>query len=169
MFPAAAGWVDHTCGFGELANAVACWHGRLVAQCRAVTGQVRIVVKHSTASAFLFGLVDGGWRLGMIEHPRPGMVMIAGGHVEGDETAAQAECANAGGDRVQGAVDRTVRGGCAAGYPHPVMPQPWWITELQVPRDNHLGEDHVFVAVADAMEPSEADRPPGQTGPTTRR
>jgi hypothetical protein len=45
------------------------------------------------------------------------------------------------------------------------MEQPWWVTELPVPRDNHLAEDHVhvdhvFVAVADSIEPVSAPEHP---------
>jgi 8-oxo-dGTP pyrophosphatase MutT (NUDIX family) len=117
------------------------------------------MIKHGTASTFVFGAVDGEWRLGLIEHPRLGMVMIPGGHIENDETAAQAAWREV--REETGLVVRPVSAPAArmpSGYPHPVMDQPWWITELRVPRDNHLAEDHVhidhvFVAMADSTEP----------------
>ena len=124
------------------------------------------MLKHGTASTFVFALVGGHWRLGLIDHPRLSMAMIPGGHVESDETAAQAawrEVLEETGLEVRPLAAPSAR--MPHGYPHPVMAQPWWITELRVPRDNHLGEDHihvdhVFVAVADSIDPvSQAEHP----------
>ncbi len=117
------------------------------------------VLKHATASVFVFARVSGQWQLGLIEHPRLSMAMIPGGHVEDDETAAQAawrEVTEETGLRVRPV--RAPSPPVPPGYPHPVMHQPWWITELQVPRDGSLAEDHVhvdhvFVAVAESIEP----------------
>ncbi|MGH8966951.1 MAG: hypothetical protein ACRDXB_16700, partial [Actinomycetes bacterium] len=56
------------------------------------------------------------------------------------------------------------------GSPHPPVPQPWWITEMLVPADNHLEEphvhvDHQYVAIADSPVPvSESVHPFGWYG-----
>lgn len=124
------------------------------------------MIKHGTASTFVFAVVDGGWKLGLIEHPRLGMAMIPGGHVEDDETAAHAawrEVREEAGLVVRPLAPPAAR--TPRGYPHPVMDQPWWVAELRVPRDNHLAEDHVhvdhvFVAVADSTVPVVAPEHP---------
>lgn len=117
------------------------------------------MIKHGTASTFVFARIGGEWRLGLIEHPRLAMAMIPGGHIEQDESAAEAAWREV---REETGLEVRPLAGPAApmpyGYPHPVVDQPWWITELRVPRDNHLAEDHVhidhvFVAVADDTRP----------------
>ena len=35
--------------------------------------------------------------------------------------------------------------GLPAGFPYPSVAAPWWITEQDVPADNHLREPHVHV------------------------
>lgn len=117
------------------------------------------MLNHGTSSVFVFGRVEGHWRLGLIDHPRLSMAMIPGGHVEDDETAAHAALREV--REETGLLVRPVRAPSAEvppGYPHPVMEQPWWITELPVPHDSHAAEDHVhvdhvFVAIADSIEP----------------
>lgn len=117
------------------------------------------MIKHATSSVFVFCEVGGRWRLGLIEHPRLGRHMIVGGHVEADETQAEAA--------LRETVEESGLGvrliGCPApalpvGYPHAAVAAPWWITELMVPADNHLSEphvhvDHQYVAVADSPVP----------------
>src|SRR6266704_5985355 len=46
--------------------------------------------KEPTASALVFSRFAEGWRLCLIMHPRLGMLLPAGGHVEADETTAEA-------------------------------------------------------------------------------
>jgi 8-oxo-dGTP pyrophosphatase MutT (NUDIX family) len=114
-----------------------------------------MTVKHATASVFVFSLFADGWRLGLIEHPRLGRLMIPGGHVEDDESQAAAalrEVMEESGLRVR-LVDAPAAP-LPAGFPHPRVASPWWITEQSVPPDNHLPEphvhvDHQYVAVAD--------------------
>ena len=48
-----------------------------------------MTVKHSTASVFVFCKLAPGWRLGLIQHPIFGRLMIPGGHVEPDESRQQ--------------------------------------------------------------------------------
>jgi 8-oxo-dGTP pyrophosphatase MutT (NUDIX family) len=104
-------------------------------------------IKHATAGAFVFGQVDGEWKLGLIEHPRLRRLMVPGGHVENDEHCAQAavrEVAEETGLRVT-LLPAPVALPLPPGYPHePVIP-PWWITELDVPADNHTPVPHVHI------------------------
>jgi 8-oxo-dGTP pyrophosphatase MutT (NUDIX family) len=120
------------------------------------------MIKHATAGAFTFCQVDGEWRLGLVEHPRMGVLACPGGHVEEYETAAEAA--------IREVEEETgLRGVRIFGYPAPALPAgfpdthvlvplPWWITEVEVPADNHLAEvhvhvDHMWVAVAEDPRP----------------
>jgi 8-oxo-dGTP pyrophosphatase MutT (NUDIX family) len=123
---------------------------------------VEMIVKHATASAFVFGRFPAGWRLGLIDHPRLGRWMIMGGHVERDESQEQAvlrEVGEESGLSVRLINQLTVP--LPVGYPHPRVAQPWWINEMPVPADNHLPVahihiDHQYVAVADDPTPRAA-------------
>ena len=125
------------------------------------------MTKHATSSVFVFCEVEGRWRLGLIEHPRLGRQMVVGGHVEADETQAEAAVR----ETVEESGLRVRLLGCPApslpvGYPHARVAAPWWITELMVPADNHLAEphvhvDHQYVAVAESPDlPSAATTSP---------
>jgi 8-oxo-dGTP pyrophosphatase MutT (NUDIX family) len=114
-----------------------------------------VTVKHLTSSVFVFRRHPDGWRIGLIRHPRFHRMMIPGGHVEPEESAAEAalrEVAEETGLAV------TLVGPPAApvppGYRGRRVAPPWWIAEYQVAGDNHLGEahvhiDHLYVALAD--------------------
>jgi 8-oxo-dGTP pyrophosphatase MutT (NUDIX family) len=113
-----------------------------------------VTVKHPTSSVFVFSVSDG-WRLGLIHHPRLGKWMLPGGHVEADETVAEAALREV---REETGLTARLLGAPApplpSGFPFPVVPRPWWIVEQPVPADNHLGEphvhvDHTYVAVVD--------------------
>jgi 8-oxo-dGTP pyrophosphatase MutT (NUDIX family) len=117
------------------------------------------IVKHATASVFVLCELPGGWRLGLIEHPRFGRRMLPGGHVEADESPAQAALRE-----VREEAGLPVRllpppsAPLPAGYQPPRVAQPWWIVEYDVPPDGHLGADHVhvdylYVALAAAPGP----------------
>lgn len=117
------------------------------------------MIKQATASTFVFYEFADRWRLGLIEHPRLRRRMVVGGHVEPDETQAEAavrEATEESGLRV-----RLLAGPSPtlpAGSPHTLVPPPWWITEMLVPADNHLAEphihvDHQYVAIADSPVP----------------
>lgn len=117
------------------------------------------MIKHATSSVFVFCEFPLGWRLGLIEHPRLGKHMIVGGHVERDETQAEAavrETVEESGLEVRLlACPSPV---LPAGYPHDRVAAPWWIAEMMVPADNHLAEphvhvDHQYVAVAESPVP----------------
>ncbi|MBV9013335.1 MAG: NUDIX domain-containing protein [Pseudonocardiales bacterium] len=92
----------------------------------------------------------------MIEHPRLRRHMVVGGHVEPDETQAEAaprEATEESGLRVR--LLAWPSPAQPAGTTHAPVPQPWWITQMAVPADNHLDEphvhvDHQYVAIADS-------------------
>jgi 8-oxo-dGTP pyrophosphatase MutT (NUDIX family) len=117
-------------------------------------------VKHATASVFLFTREPAGWQLGLIEHPRLGRLMIPGGHVEDDESQAQAALREVAEETGLSGVRllEVPAPALPAGFPHERVVPPWWITEQHVPADNHLGQphvhlDHQYVAIADAVAP----------------
>ena len=130
-----------------------------------------MTVKHQTSSAFVFRPLPDGWRIGLIRHPRFGRMMIPGGHVEPEESPAEAavrEVAEETGLAV------TLVSPPAApvppGYRARLVAPPWWIAEYQVPADNHLNVahvhvDHLYVALADgsapALDPGAAAHPFG--------
>jgi 8-oxo-dGTP pyrophosphatase MutT (NUDIX family) len=104
-------------------------------------------IKHATAGAFVFAQLGGEWKLGLIEHPRLGRLMIPGGHVEQDEHCAQAalrEVAEETGLRVRLLPAPTALP-LPPGYPHEPVAAPWWVTELDVPADNHTPIEHVHI------------------------
>ena len=115
----------------------------------------RVTVKHQTSSVFVFRRLPGGWRIGLIRHPRFRRMMIPGGHVEPEESPAEAavrEVAEETGLTV------TLVSPPAApvppGYRARPVATPSSIAEYQVPADNHLGVahvhvDHLYVALAD--------------------
>jgi 8-oxo-dGTP pyrophosphatase MutT (NUDIX family) len=130
------------------------------------------MIKHATSSTFVFHRFPQGWRLGLVVQPRLGRHMIVGGHVEPDETQAEAavrEAVEESGLRVRLLACPTPA--LPAGYPNAPVPAPWWINEIMVPSDNHLDEphvhvDHQYVAVAESPEPvSEAVHPFDWYGP----
>jgi 8-oxo-dGTP pyrophosphatase MutT (NUDIX family) len=125
-----------------------------------------VTQKHLTSSVFVFRRAAAGWRLGLIKHPRLGRMMIPGGHVEEEESPAEAALREVAEEA--GLVVRLVSPPAAplpGGYqPRRVAP-PWWMVEYSVPPDGHLGEphvhiDHLYVALAGDGEPvTEAAHP----------
>lgn len=117
------------------------------------------MIKHATSSTFVFHRFPPGWRLGLVAQPRLGRHMIVGGHVEVDETQAEAalrEAAEESGLEVRLLACPTPA--LPAGYPHGQVPAPWWINEIMVPADNHWSQphvhvDHQYVGIADSPEP----------------
>ena len=90
------------------------------------------MIKHANASAFVFCEFPRGWRLGLIEHPRLRKRMIVGGHVESDETQAEAAAralfsciASITAAAESGDVARC---GCCRrpGWAEPAVTEPWW-------------------------------------------
>jgi len=119
------------------------------------------VKKHATAGAFVFCRFDRAWRLGLIEHPRLRRHMIMGGHVEDFETQAEAAVREV--EEESGLCQVRLIGaptpGVPVGFPHATVAAPWWITEQDVPPDNHLAAphvhvDHQYVAVVEGPTPA---------------
>jgi 8-oxo-dGTP pyrophosphatase MutT (NUDIX family) len=118
-----------------------------------------VALKHLTSSVFVFRRFADGWRTGLIRHPRLHRMMIPGGHVEPEESSAEAalrEVAEETGLAV------TLVSPPAApvpdGYRGRRVALPWWIAEYQVQPDNHLDVahvhiDHLYVALADGTPP----------------
>jgi 8-oxo-dGTP pyrophosphatase MutT (NUDIX family) len=118
-----------------------------------------VALKHLTSSVFVFRRFTDGWRTGLIRHPRLHKMMIPGGHVEPEESSAEAalrEVAEETGLAV------TLVSPPAApvpdGYRGQRVALPWWIAEYQVKPDNHLDVahvhvDHLYVALADGTPP----------------
>ncbi|WP_205752751.1 NUDIX domain-containing protein [Cryptosporangium phraense] len=123
------------------------------------------MIKEPTATVFVFGLVEGRYCLGLVFHPRLGVWIPPGGHIEPDETAAE------------GALrEVTEETGLTAtllppphprlpdGYPYRAVSPPWWTVEIPVGPDAHTGEDHVhvdhqYVALAHSGRPDETAHP----------
>ena len=110
--------------------------------------------KHPTSSVFVFRRTPAGWQLGLIRHPRLGRMMIPGGHVEHEESQAEAALREVAEET--GLAVRLVSPPAPplpGGYQRQRVAQPWWIVEYDVPSDNHLGAahvhiDHLYVALA---------------------
>jgi 8-oxo-dGTP pyrophosphatase MutT (NUDIX family) len=113
-----------------------------------------VTVKHPTSSVFVFRRLAGGWRIGLIMHPRFRLMMIPGGHVEPEESPAEAALREVAEET--GLAVRLVSPPAAPlpdGYRPPRVAPPWWIVEYQVPADGHLDAahvhvDHLYVAMA---------------------
>lgn len=126
-----------------------------------------MTVKHATASTFVFREGTGGWQMGVITHPRLGWAMVPGGHVEAEETTAEAAVREVAEETGLAGV-RLIRlpaPGLPEGFPLERVEPPWWITEMSVPADNHLAEphihvDHQYLAVASDAGPVAASAHP---------
>jgi len=106
-----------------------------------------MTVKHATASTFVFCAFPGAWQVGVIAHPRLGWAMVTGGHVEAEETPAEAALREVTEETGLAKVRfiRPPAPGLPDGFPHERVEPPWWITEMPVPSDNHLAEPHIHV------------------------
>jgi 8-oxo-dGTP pyrophosphatase MutT (NUDIX family) len=120
--------------------------------------QAEPVIKHGTATVLVFAHLPEGWRIGLIKHPLLGRMMMPGGHIEEEESTAQAalrEVAEEAGLDVL--LVSPPAAPLPAGYRPPRVAQPWWIVEYVVPPDNHLARghvhvDHLYVAMADGRD-----------------
>ncbi len=119
-----------------------------------------MIVKHATASVFVFSRHGENWQIGLVDHPRLGRPTIPGGHIEENETPAEAALREVGEET--GLRVRLLEPPCwlppPPGFSHPVVPPPWWTVELPTKADNHLEAEHVhvdhqYLAVADDPRP----------------
>jgi 8-oxo-dGTP pyrophosphatase MutT (NUDIX family) len=123
-----------------------------------------VMIKHATAGTFVFCRLSGTeWRLGLVKHPRMGVLACPGGHVEEYETPAEAALRET--EEETGLAGVRLLGYPAPSVPsdfpstHTQIPLPWWMTEIEVPADNHLAiphvhVDHVWVAIAPDPRPA---------------
>jgi 8-oxo-dGTP pyrophosphatase MutT (NUDIX family) len=126
------------------------------------------VIKEATASALLIRHVDDAWQVGLAYHRRLGGWLPAGGHVEVDETPAEAALREI--IEETGYTARLLPGPALPlpdGFPHRPVVAAFWIVEMPASPDNHTAEphvhlDHLFVAVVDD------DRPPADAETAVR-
>ncbi|WP_084740196.1 NUDIX domain-containing protein [Cryptosporangium aurantiacum] len=123
------------------------------------------MVKEATATVFVFGLVEGRYCLGLVFHPRLGVWIPPGGHVEPDETAAEAALREVTEETgLTAALLPPPHEKLPDGYPHTPVSPPWWTVEIAVGPDRHTPADHVhvdhqYVALAASSVPAETDHP----------
>jgi 8-oxo-dGTP pyrophosphatase MutT (NUDIX family) len=123
--------------------------------------EVTTVLKHATASVFLFATAaEGGWRLGLIQHPRRHRWMLPGGHVEAYENPAEAALRE-----VREETGLAAELICPPSLGDPpdasdvLVVAPAWIVEQRVPAEPrqpgpHVHVDHLYLAVADPTQSS---------------
>ena len=116
------------------------------------------MLKHATASTFLFRKVEATWRAGLIRHPRFGRWMLPGGHVEPDENPADAALREVREETGLSASLIHPYAGILPPNPAAVVPVPLWITEHEVPAERRLPEphihvDHLYLAVPTSENP----------------
>jgi 8-oxo-dGTP pyrophosphatase MutT (NUDIX family) len=117
------------------------------------------VIKEATATVFVFGQIEGEYRLGLVFHPRLSVWIPPGGHVEPDETTAEAalrEVAEETG--LEAELLPPPHQPLPPGYPYEPVPPAWWTVEIPVGPDRHTPEphihvDHQYVALAVGTEP----------------
>ncbi len=89
---------------------------------------------------------ERGWLVALVWHPRLECWLPAGGHVEANETAAQAGVREA---LEETGLDVTLAPGPAAqfpaGFPHQLVPAPWLTAEVPASPDRHTSERHLHV------------------------
>jgi 8-oxo-dGTP pyrophosphatase MutT (NUDIX family) len=116
------------------------------------------MLKHATASVFLFVFHEGGWRIGLIHHPRLHRWMLPGGHVEPYENPAEAALREVHEETgIAARLINTHAGGLTDASPG--IPMPIWIAEQDVPAETrhpkpHIHVDHLYVAAATEAVPA---------------
>jgi 8-oxo-dGTP pyrophosphatase MutT (NUDIX family) len=119
------------------------------------------VIIEPTSSVFILRQDrERGWVTALVWHPRLECWLPAGGHVEGNETAAQCGIREA---LEETGLEVTLVPGPAApvpaGFPHRLLPAPWLVAEVRAAPDRHTGEphvheDHVYVATTASTRPA---------------
>jgi 8-oxo-dGTP pyrophosphatase MutT (NUDIX family) len=123
------------------------------------------VRKEATATVFLFGLVGGEYRLGLVFHPRLAVWIPPGGHVEPDETPAEGALREVTEETgLSAALLPPPHQPLPDGYPFVPMSPPWWTVQIPVGPDRHTAAEHVhvdhqFVALAGAGAQAVTDHP----------
>jgi 8-oxo-dGTP pyrophosphatase MutT (NUDIX family) len=116
------------------------------------------MLKHGTASVFLFVSREGGWRIGLIHHPRLHRWMLPGGHVEPYENPAETALREVSEETgIAASLINTHAGGLTDASPG--IPMPIWIAEQEVPAESrhpqpHIHVDHLYVATATEAAPA---------------
>jgi 8-oxo-dGTP pyrophosphatase MutT (NUDIX family) len=106
-----------------------------------------MMIKEATVSVLAFRQGEAGERqLGLAFHERLGGWLYPGGHVEVDESPAEAAVRETAEEL--GCLVRLLPGPSLplpAGYPHGQVPAPWWTVEMPAAPDRHTPELHVHV------------------------
>ena len=119
------------------------------------------MVKELTASVHVFRRDSaGGWLTALVWNPRLGCWLQAGGHVEADETPAEAAVREV--LEETGLRARLLPGPAVplpTGFPHQPVTAPWWVSEMPASADRHTATrhvhvDHVFLAIAEDHPPA---------------
>lgn len=115
------------------------------------------MLKHATASVFLFARQDDGWRIGLIHHPRLHRWMLPGGHVEPHENPAETALREVR-EETGWTAQLVTTHICGLTAATPGVPVPVWIAEPHVPAEPrhphpHIHVDHLYVAVASGHQP----------------
>lgn len=126
------------------------------------------MIRHATADTYLWcRFPDGRWRVGLIDHPRLGVLMPPGGHGEPNENSWQTAFREL---REETGL-RSVRFLLPGHETTPRLPDyctvvspPWWIVEQQVQPDSRTPHDHIhtcaeYVAVVSYVDLSDQDEP----------
>jgi len=116
------------------------------------------MLKHATASVFLFAHTPGHWRIGLIYHPRLHRWMLPGGHVEPHENPAEAALREV--SEETGLTAHLINTHAdSLTNEAPGVPLPAWIVEQHVPTEGrhphpHIHVDHLYVATIVQHEPT---------------
>lgn len=110
------------------------------------------LVRHTTASVFLFTRWGRSWRLCVVEHPRLGGHLVAGGHGEGAEGPVETALREV--EEETGYRARLLPPPLPNGYPHAGIPAAWHVVDMPAAPDSkahgrHVHRDHIFVGVVD--------------------
>ncbi len=105
------------------------------------------MIKEPTASVFIVRQDPGQqWRAALVWHPRLECWLPAGGHVEQDETTAEAAIREA---REETGLDIQLTAEPATplptGYRHSPVPAPLWVTEMPARPDSHTAQRHIHI------------------------
>jgi len=110
--------------------------------------------KHWAASVYVFGRVDGAWKIALLRHRKFGLWMVPGGHVDFGENPAEAAVREVREETGLEIELRPLRAHWKAGNIHEVrpVPLPEHIVEEDIPlygeTEAHVHLDCLYFAVA---------------------